>query len=226
MQLDHIAASAARCGLALRGAFHPGPDDAPPTLADGARAGTLALLGFVGGGMWPHFAASTEARDGLGDGLDRWSRRVIDDLAAEFNAAALYPFGREPAWPFQRWAMKGEAVHPSPIGILIHPDWGLWHGYRGALALQQRLALPPADARPSPCDTCAAKPCLSSCPVAAFGAGHYDVAACIRHIATLAGRDCIDDACRARRACPVGAGHRYGSEQARFHMSAFLAAYR
>ena len=23
--------------------------------------------------------------------------------------------------------------HASPLGLLIHPDYGLWHGYRGAL---------------------------------------------------------------------------------------------
>ena len=30
----------------------------------------------------------------------------------------------------------------SPLGILIHPDWGLWHSYRGALAFRERLDLP------------------------------------------------------------------------------------
>ena len=40
--------------------------------------------------------------------------------------------------------MRAEAVAPSPLGILIHPDYGLWHAYRGALAFAERLALPRA----------------------------------------------------------------------------------
>ena len=50
------------------------------------------------------------------------------------GAAPIYPFGGPPYWPFQRWAQRAEAVFPSPLGILIHPEYGLWHAYRAALA--------------------------------------------------------------------------------------------
>ncbi len=76
----------------MRGAFHPSPDDAVPILPDGAQAGTLVLLGMVGRRHWPEFAESPEAEDGRPDPLDRWSRRVIGDLAAELGAHPLYPF--------------------------------------------------------------------------------------------------------------------------------------
>ena len=213
-------------GLAFRGAFHPVPADRVPALPDGAPAATLALAGFVGGGGWRGFAASAEASDGLANPLDRWSRRIIDGLAAALDAVALYPFGARPPLPFQQWARKAEPVHPSPLGILIHPDWGLWHSYRAALAFRERLELPPPDRRPSPCDACAAKPCLSACPVGAFAPGRFEVAACLGHIDAPAGRDCFDLGCRARRACPIGAAHRYGDAHAAFHMRAFRAANR
>jgi ferredoxin len=119
---------------------------------------------------------------------------------------------------------RAEPVHVSPLGMLIHPDWGLWHSYRGALAFREPLDLPPPDVRPSPCDACATKPCLSTCPVGAFTTSGYDTAACVAHISTPAGRDCIDEGCRARRACPVGVAHRLLPEQAAHHMRAFLAA--
>lgn len=127
-----------------------------------------------------------------------------------------------PPWlPFQRWAMRAEPVTASPLGILIHPDWGLWHSYRGALAFRERLDLPAVPARASPCASCAAKPCLTACPVSAFSTEGYDVAGCRAHIATPAGADCMSGGCLARISCPVGAAHRYTGAQAAFHMRAF-----
>ncbi len=226
MRLEEITALCKAAGLAPRGAFHPSPEDGAPSLPNGTPAATLLLLGFVGGATWPVFAASPEANDHQPHPLDRWSRRVIDGLAATLDAAALYPFGGPPYLPFQRWARRAEPVHASPLGMLIHPDWGLWHSYRGALAFPEHLDLPPHDARPSPCDACEAKPCLSTCPVGAFTASGYDTAACVAHIGTSAGRDCIDEGCRARRACPIGTAHRLLPEQAAHHMRAFRASFR
>ena len=57
-----------------------------------------------------------------------------------------------------------------------HPELGLWHAYRGALAFAERLALAPVEPVASPCDDCAGKPCLAACPVGAFAASRYDVA--------------------------------------------------
>ena len=226
MRFEDIVALCKAAGLASRGAFHPEPDDGVPPLTDGTPAATLLLLGFVGSATWSVFAASPEASDYQPHPLDRWSRRVIDALATTVGALALYPFGGSPYLPFQRWARRAEPVYPSPLGLLIHPDWGLWHSYRGALALRERLDLPPRDVRPSPCDSCAAKPCLSGCPVGAFTARGYDTAACVAHTGTAAGRDCIDEGCRARRACPIGTAHRLLSKQAAHHMRAFRASFR
>lgn len=222
--LEQIAERATAAGVALRGAIHPAAEDHVPAMPDGRPAGTLILLGFVGRAQWPVFAGSAEAADGRADPLDRWSRRVIGGLAAELGAAALYPFGGPPWLPFQRWARKAEPVHSSPLGVLIHPDWGLWHSYRGALVFAERLDLPERRERPSPCDTCAEKPCLSACPVGAFTLERYDVGTCAGHIKSAAGRDCMELGCRVREACPVGAEHRFGPEQASFHMRAFLAS--
>jgi len=147
-----------------------------------------------------------------------------DSIAAALGARALHPFGGPPYLPFVAWAKRAEPVRESPLGILIHPDYGLWHAYRGALAFKERLDLPPPDRRPHPCDSCVDKPCLSACPVAAFSPGGYEVDACAGHIAAAAGRDCLDLGCRARRACPIGRKWWYEADQAAFHMAAFLRA--
>jgi hypothetical protein len=224
MDLSSIERLVAAHGLRLRGGFHPAPDDGVPALADGRMPATLLLIGNVGSSLWPAFSSSIEAADGASDPLNRWTQRVIGGIAREVGAEPLYPFGGPPYLPFQRWAMRAEAVAPSPLGILIHPDYGLWHAYRGALAFAERLALPPRVERPRPCDSCADRPCLSTCPVGAFSGHGYDVPACIGHISAPAGEPCMSGGCLAGRACPVGRDHGYGPAQARFHMTAFLAA--
>jgi hypothetical protein len=218
--LSGVRVAVEASGLSYRGAFHPTPDDWP----NGGDCGTLVLVGFTGNRNWRHFQHAPEAHDGAPDPLDRWSLRVIGALARELGATALFPFQGPPWLPFLRWAQKAEPVHPSPLGMLIHPDWGLWHSWRGALAFRDTLELPPPDRRPRPCDSCADKPCLTTCPVNAFTMKGYDVAACVAHIETPRGTDCMEEGCRARRACPIGAGHRYSPEQAHFSMVAFRNA--
>lgn len=187
-------------------------------------AATLVLLGWVGGDGWQTFAGSPEAHDGVPNPLDRWSRRVIDSLADALDATALYPFSGPPWLPFQRWAQRADRVFVSPLGILIHPDWGLWHSYRGALAFHAHLDLEPAAASVSPCESCADKPCLTRCPVSAFSNEGYDVAGCRAHLSSPAGAACMEGGCLARDACPVGTRHRYAPAQAAFHMRAFRNA--
>jgi ferredoxin len=219
-----LEAAAGAAGLACRGAFVPGPDDGVPPAADGSPPATVVLLGFTGAVQWPTFAASAEARDGAPHPLDRWSHRVIGELAERFEARAEFPDEGPPWRPFQRWARRAEPVHPSPTGVLIHPRWGLWHAYRGALAFREPLDWQRPVPAPSPCTTCAARPCESACPVSAIRPEGYDVASCAAHVASADGRDCRVGGCLARRACPVGVEHRYGEDQAQFHMRAFLDA--
>lgn len=224
MDFDHVRERVQARGFMLRGGFHPVPGDAVPALSDGRAARTVVLLGGAGGSFWPVFRASPEAEQEH-DALDCWTRRVIGELAEELGAMPLFPFGGPPYLPFQRWAKRAEPVHESPLGLLIHPEFGLWHAYRAALAFADRLDLPARPEVESPCASCADKPCLTACPVGAFTGKSYDVPRCITHIGRPEGRACIENACLARRACPVGRAYAYGPEQARFHMSAFLRAH-
>ena len=209
-------------GLAYRGAFHPEPEDGTPSFADGMPTSTVVLLGWTGGDQWPVFAASPEFRDGLPDPLNRWSKRLIDGIAAELGGAAFYPFGGPPWLDFQRWALKAEPVHRSPLGLLIYPEWGLWHSYRGAVGLRERLDLPHRESGAFPCESCRERPCLSACPVSAFAADRpNDYAACRGYLAEGTA-DCLTRACAARRACPIAPQMRYAEPQAAFHIRAFL----
>lgn len=222
LDLAALSKALAEQGLILRGGFHPEPVDTLPPLPDGAAAETLLLVGNAGPDLWRVFETSPEHLDGTRDPLNRWTERVVGALAEATGATALYPFGGPPYWPFVAWAKRCEPVAESPIGMLIHPDYGLWHAYRAALLLPERLALPPRDASAIPCERCQHRPCLASCPVGAFDMSGYDVGACAGHLDRPEGEDCMTMACRARRACPAGAAFAYEPAQAAFHMTAFL----
>ena len=210
-------------GLAPRGVVRLGSEDGVPALPDGRPARALLLVGWRGRVGWAGFAAASERRDGLRDPLDRWSRRVIGDVAAEVGAEAVFPFDGPPWWPFQRWAMRAEGLTPSPLGLMIDAEVGLWHGWRGALVLSEDLG-PEAAAQVGPCATCEGRPCLSACPADAFTGTAYDVPRCRSHLEGHAGGLCRTDGCRSRDACPIGRAHRYAPDQIRFLMNAFRAS--
>jgi hypothetical protein len=194
----------ASTGLVLRGAFHPQVADEVPPLPDGSAVGTVVMVGNVGRAFWAALQSAPEAK--ARDPIDRWTARTLDGLAD----AVRFPFGGPPHHPFQRWARRADlSLWPSPLGILIHPEFGLWHALRGALLFKDRLELPLIGPRPSPCDACAAKPCLRTCPVGAFTAAGFDTVACRSYLRTLSGQPCIIQGCQARMACPVGREHVY-----------------
>jgi len=220
--IHSVFAAVEAASLAARGAFRLRAEEGAGPLA---KVRTIALVGVAGRRGWDGFAASPEARDGGENPLDRFSRRVVDDLARALGAIALYPFGGPPYWPFQQWARRAEPVHCSPIGTLVHPVYGLWHSYRGALGLPDALDLAEVSPTASPCDACRGRPCLTACPVAAFTIAGYDVPSCVRHLQDAAGETCMRGGCLARRACPVGRVFAHEPDQASFAMRAFLSAH-
>ena len=204
-----------RAGFAAFGWFVPiASDNVPPD------ARFIILIGNAGPQMFRRFARERDPARTL---LDDWTRGVVSSLARDLDATAVFPFDKPPL-PFLTWARRAGAGHVSPLGMNIHPAYGLWHAYRAALLFPVVFDMPPVPAGAHPCETCDEKPCLSACPVGAFTTAGYDVAACAAHVGSPAGTECRSGGCLARRACPVGRAFAYTPEQAGFHMRAFLKA--
>ena len=216
-QEDRIRAALAPHGILIRGGV--GFDGDGPELESGGRARSVVLLGNAGGSIWRSFSEWRQANPDAADPLDTWSMGVIRPVAEALGGTAYFPSER-PWRPFQQWAMRAEGLKPSPLGILIHPDYGLWHGYRGAIGFAEPIAFADMPARPHPCDRCPGKPCLDICPAGAVMSHRFDVPACRTYLVGEGEETCMRTGCIARNACPVGAAYRYPPEQLRFHMAA------
>jgi ferredoxin len=206
-------------GLATRGAFALEAGEGLEGFSSGV------LIGHLGGTFWPIFRAWHAAHPGIADPLDAWSKAIIGDVAHDVQKRAVFPSDK-PHLPFQRWAARAEGLKHGPLGVLMHPQAGPWHAYRGAILFEQPLeAGPPQKDRLAahPCDMCAAKPCLAACPVNAVSPDRFDVEACRAHLASPEGAPCMTGGCLARNACPAGGGFRYSAEQQAFHQAAFSA---
>lgn len=206
-------------GLKILGCFHTEEES------------TLVLIGNAGPEMWRAFETSGYDERNPNP-LDDWSRRTIEKAAERLSydlqcpISALFPFDGPPYHPFQRWATRSGNAFPTPIGPLLHPEYGMWHAYRGALCIECPLELPVNIVSTSPCATCADKSCLETCPVDAFTTEGYDVSACLDLLEKEPVGECFSTGCMARKACPVGQEFIYEKAQAGFHMEKFLKAHR
>jgi len=222
MILTGLAAKLETFGLHLRGVTGLSREELKSFQIDLGSDVSIALVGNIGSSYWPVFSQSCEYRDGQPDPLDRWSRRVAEQVAKAIGANAIYPFEGPPYYPFLQWAKRAEPLNQSPIGLMIHPNYGLWHSYRFGLLFQSQVSDALDISVESPCQTCEAQPCLRACPVDAFSASGYDVDSCATHLNTTADAGCHQQGCLARNACPVGEAFRYESAQHTFHLRAFL----
>lgn len=219
-----IEAALKPSGILIRGTVDFAVGEGP-LLTDGKPAASVVLLGNAGGSIWPAFSRWKTRNNGP-DPLDTWSKEIICPLAEKIGGTSYFP--SDPPWqPFQQWAMRAEGLKLSPLGILIHPEYGLWHGYRGAIGFPAVVGKSHArkvvTVGRHACDVCETKPCLTTCPVSAIymDPADFAVSTCRSHLVTPSGQDgCMVSGCLARNACPVGQGYRYPKEQLKFHMRA------
>ncbi|MEP3277892.1 MAG: hypothetical protein ABJN26_17700 [Stappiaceae bacterium] len=220
--MEKLAETLLDSGLLLLAGFHPDPGDKLPDAVPGMPTRTVFLVGNAGSVMWPVFCKEWQAFESS-DPLDHWTEQVMGEIATGFRMGVVYPFKGPPYYPFQNWALRAGGVSKSPLGVLVHPLYGPWFAYRGALLSPNRINLSVEATEKGPCDTCEDKPCLNACPAGAVSLERgYDVPACRAYLKREPASHC-QERCNARLACPFGKPFRYTSDHARFHMEKFLA---
>jgi len=187
--------------------------------------GRLVLLGHGGQQMWAQlqtFGMRTA------DPVDYYSltitRQFIRQWLEDAQTLILYPDA-----PYQiPLTTLGELAgwsQPSPLGLGIHPEYGLWFAYRAVFLTQAELPITPVTAvPPSACTTCQHKPCITACPAHAVQTTGFDVFACA-HFRVQPQAVCADR-CLARLACPVAPEHHYTEAQLVYHYRQSLATIR
>ena len=178
----------------------------------------LVLLGNGGGRLW----------DVIQTDKQRWMRG--DAPIDTFSAIQAETFARrtlnDPDWrliypgptrlPLQTLGEIAGWAHESPLGLGIHPGYGLWWAYRAAFLTNRPLPRLAAADSAHPCSTCRDKPCIAACPAAALSAAAaIDLVACSRH--RLKDDSSCSHGCLAREACPIGREHRYSRAQIQYH---------
>lgn len=219
----------AAAGLELQAAI-PIDDVAPPVLealaADEVEVGShrsLVLLGQRGRSLWDrsvrhHLDADDPFDDTVQQLVHDWFARHAPDSAW----TTVYPGSvRVPLGQLAETVGWGQ---PSPLGITIHPEHGLWIAHRIAFLCDLHLSTDRSSG-PHPCTTCVGTPCVSACPVDAVSiTAPFVLRSCAEHRAPE-GSEC-ELQCLARNACPVAADLRYGPEQMAHHYSSGLRSIR
>lgn len=221
LAFSEIASNLRANGLQCLGSFEL---DSGETAVPGRKnqPAAIMMIGNVGSVIWSYYDTARQFNPGLT--LDQWTENTVSETATEFGLDAVYPFKGPPYFPFIQWAKRTGTLFSSPIGLTIHPVYGLWIAFRAALLFDYPIKEPKAEIR-SPCDDCIGRPCLSACPVGAFTKEGYDFETCLNHVASP-DNGCRQEGCLARIACPIGQQHRYRKTHANFHMQQLLQAHK
>lgn len=180
----------------------------------------LILIAHGGRRLWQALQASAPAGP---DPIDDFSRQAVAAWFAAHQPTRRFAmiFPGETAIGLQRLGALAGWHQPSPLRIGINAEWGTWFAYRAVVLADTALPATERRAVPSPCLSCADRPCIAACPGQALAEGTLDLGRCIAY------RRRDDSRCRhtcvARESCPVAPEHRYEPAQLRHSYSRSLA---
>ncbi|MBS1209937.1 MAG: hypothetical protein H6R19_2335 [Proteobacteria bacterium] len=200
------------------------PADLVAPLTPAAHERQLILFGHAGRRLWECVQAEGIRTD---HPIDEYSVRTVESWLAQTlpTARARFVFPQHSQHiGLQRLGTIAGWHHPSPFMVGIDAVWGSWFAYRVVILTDTALpASLPVD-NGYPCAHCADKPCITACPAHALAGGTFNLKAC--NTGRLAADSACALGCSARRACPVGAEHRYEDSQIRHSAAGSLAMIR
>ena len=185
---------------------------------------SIVLIGHGGRRLWESMSESDWAKT---DPIDTYSQRKTESFIQatlnEWDNELLFPSDK--LIPLQQIGTFVGWSHPSPLGLGINPQFGVWFAYRAAFLTTAVLPKITAKPQPSPCDSCAQKPCITHCPSnATHPTQPFNVEACATHRLKIYS-SCVDR-CHSRMACPFFQEHRYTLPQIQYHYQLTLETFK
>ena len=165
------------------------PEDLYPFTQD-QKNKTLCLLASGGKKLWENLPHPLTIED---HPIESFSKKVMMKFASDFlkdDIEILYPADSS-ILPLQKIGRAMNLCRQSPIGIDIHPDYGLWFAFRGIFLTNLEISTPTPKTFESPCDSCSDRPCMN-----------------------------FTNKNQARLNCPIKTQHRYCDEQITYHQQA------
>lgn len=175
----------------------------------------LVLIGSSGGHVWDQLQIGWMDRANPFDEYsvavaEQFIHECLDDAPSQLfypgpSRVSLIRLGELAGWS-----------HPSPLGLGINPEFGLWFAYRAAFVTAAPLPVTEPSKSMHPCESCADKPCISACPAKAVRANSaFDITACYT-FRVSPNASCVDR-CHSRMACPIGREYQYPLAQIQHH---------
>ena len=197
---------------------------------------SAVVVGNGGRTLWEYFVQTLEEDPSrlsehshpFDDMVERWIEKISVDVGLKqgehfrwIRCAAT----EETFVDFRCLGRDAGLGSSSPVGLLIHPEYGLWFGLRAVLLTTEKLdahwlhnhpkpTLNVEGGAESPCSRCVEKPCISACPAKAVQVEGWSVQRCATFHQTSS--DCAGR-CHSRLACPVGREHRHSALQHLYH---------
>lgn len=151
---------------------------------------TLILIGHGGSTLWkniPDFKIENPIDSFSTDKMNWFANNVLKN-----EIEILFP-NNDLILPLQKLGRFFNLSHQSPLGFDISNDYGLWFAFRGVFLTDHELPTIKLAHRPSPCETCSEKLCLT-----------------------------VPDIFDARMKCPIKNEHQYTLEQRTYHQAIVL----
>ncbi|OGH02379.1 MAG: hypothetical protein A2600_06415 [Candidatus Lambdaproteobacteria bacterium RIFOXYD1_FULL_56_27] len=198
------------------------PPELAPAFADLPAGGTLLLFGMGGAKFWQ---VAQESWPQEAQPIDFLSKLWTTEAAQARGLKDLVPLfpGQARPRPLVALALFARFGYSSPLGITIHPEFGLWTAIRALLWTSTPLPRLSPELGENPCLSCSDRPCLDCCPAQApRWESPFGLEDCITY-RTQEQSPCAKG-CLSRLGCPVGLAHRYPKAQRDYSGAISLAA--
>lgn len=189
-----------------------------------AGAKSVVVIANYGGEMWKALQADIEINHGqyadITDPVDLFSSTAIEAAAEELRRKGIavytaYPWRQEAGGylPFQAWGVSAGMGSMSIVGVVVHPEYGSWNSFRGALILDAEIEPDASLDGFDPCADCKA-PCIAACPAGAISKSGCNVQKCLGARLFDSRCECL---CSAREACVFGIEHKFHRDEITYH---------